>query len=315
MRVKLALLYESEKGKTRCEAAAGVLTAVSLSFGHTFALQLRACPVSDRAEDAVLGLCVGAQGILCGDSGMRCLPDIVGEMGCLLRARELRGCEEILPRPFAGLPAPLETVVVQSLQNDEKALTAAAEHAMKLAEESGLDVTELPPNGKISDSWMNAMNRARAGHRHISVRSLQLPQLMPELLTDPAKTGILLCPPYAGSVAAPTATLLSGSEGMKYEGYYGGDRPIYAALDEKDETDAAHADPFGMLRCVMKLLREQLKMEKEASCVEAAVRNVLMAGWRSPDIADEQSSPVTTDVIVHLICEQIELAGEWIKNG
>ena len=65
---------------------------------------------------------------------------------------------------------------------------------------------------------------------------------------------------------------------------------------------------------VQALLRDELKLEMEADCVEAAMRNVLQAGWRSPDIAAAGLPQLGAGSMAELLCQQIEVAGEWVSN-
>ena len=62
------------------------------------------------------------------------------------------------------------------------------------------------------------------------------------------------------------------------------------------------------------MLKNSLNLEREAACVEAGIRNVLQAGWRTPDVARADVKPLTAGQISDLVCQQIEVAGEWITN-
>ena len=62
-------------------------------------------------------------------------------------------------------------------------------------------------------------------------------------------------------------------------------------------------------------LRDTLKLDREAACMEAAIRNVLQAGWRTPDVARPDAKPLIADQIADLVCQQIEVAGEWISQS
>ena len=83
---------------------------------------------------------------------------------------------------------------------------------------------------------------------------------------------------------------------------------MYAPLRDIDDA----ADPFGMLRAICHLLKHTLKLEKEAGCLDAAVSNVLQAGWRTSDILSPDTQLTDIEGAAELICGQIELAGSWI---
>ena len=62
------------------------------------------------------------------------------------------------------------------------------------------------------------------------------------------------------------------------------------------------------------MLKHAVKLEKEAGCLEAALSNVLQAGWRTEDILSADTQLTDIEGAAELICGQIELAGSWITE-
>ena len=93
-----------------------------------------------------------------------------------------------------------------------------------------------------------------------------------------------------------------------------GECPLCAPLEQNDNALRDQLNPFGLLRAIEHLLREGMHLEREAACIEASMRNVLQAGWRTGDIALPDTPPLQMNGITELICEQIEVAGEWITH-
>jgi len=83
-----------------------------------------------------------------------------------------------------------------------------------------------------------------------------------------------------------------------------------AGLSPEDEPN-----PIACALAVATLLRFSLGLTREAACVEAAVNNVLSAGWRTPDAARPGDPRVGAQAIVQLICEQISVAGELMGKA
>ncbi|MBQ9196033.1 MAG: hypothetical protein IJ157_02225 [Clostridia bacterium] len=310
MRGKIVLLYESERGKALCDAASYIITQVALAFGHTLSMPMRRCDRSPALTDDIADLCGGALGVLAGESGMQCLPALADEMGCLCRERELRYTHLIENRSLMGASGPLNAVLIQALGSDEDSLRAAAVQAYALSARDSLPITQVPPSGKLAEGWKKAMERADSMKAPFHARETALQQMVPDMVYRPTRLGVILCPPYAGGILAEAAAALCGAPGMCYDAYLDGDCGLYAALRQESDD----ANPFGMLRAVYRLLRDTLKLEREAACVEAALRNVLQAGWRTTDTAREDVKPLTADQIVDLVCQQIEVAGEWINS-
>lgn len=310
MRVKIVLLYENDLGKTLCEVASRILTAISLSFGHSFVVSMRRTSARD-VEDAVLDVCLDADAVLVSASDMRALDSLVMELGCLSRVRELRYDHLIENRSLMGEDKPLRAMVVQALESEMEALASAVQTAYAVAEREDLPIHAVPPTGKLMQDWQEALKTPQGKkHKH----DWSLPEALPAIIRDPVNVGVVLCPPYAGMVLAPAVTALCGAPAMGYDQYLGGQCPLYVALATEEATVGERANPFGMLRAVYALLRDSLNMELEAGCVEAAFRNVLQAGWRSADIASPGLPQLNAEGIADLLCQQIEVAGEWVTH-
>ena len=63
------------------------------------------------------------------------------------------------------------------------------------------------------------------------------------------------------------------------------------------------------------MLRITLQLEREADCMDSALRNVLEYGWRTPDMMPtDESKVITPEEMTDLICEQISLAGQLMQD-
>ena len=308
---KIVLLYEDDNGKILCDVASRVLTAVSLSFGHTFVVSVKCCR-EEEIDDQTLDACMEAQAILLSSAQMNCLDALAAELYCNCRVRDLRYDHLIENRSLMGKDKPLDAVVVQALENDEAALLCAAKEGYALARQENLPLRPVPPAGALRESWEKAMEKA--GEGGVITEEIALPDVLPSLIYAPEQAGVILCPPYAGNVLTPALTALGGAPAMGYDRYLGGQCPLSAALPAQERIVGDGVNPFGLLRAVEQLLRDDLKMELEAGCVEAAMRNVLQAGWRSPDIAATGLPQLGAGSMAELLCQQIEVAGEWVSN-
>ncbi|MBR5232486.1 MAG: hypothetical protein IKW00_09630 [Clostridia bacterium] len=309
MRKKIVLLYEDDCGRLLCEVASRVLTAVSLSFGHTFSVSVRCCR-DEEIDDAALTVCSEADAVLAASDNMKCLDSLVAEMYCNCRVRDLRYGEMIENRALTGKDKDFCALIVQALEADEAALLEAGKQAAAIAKQETLPLRPVPPAGKLAEVWEKALAAAFA-EQYVNAQGVSLPDVIPAVIAMPDEVGVLLCPPYAGMVLAPALKALCGAPAMCYDRYTGGQCPLYAALSASERTAGSEANPFGLIRAIEQLLREEFEMELEAGCVEAAMRNVLQAGWRSPDIAVTGYPQLGAEGMTELLCQQIEVAGEW----
>lgn len=313
MRKKIVLLYEDECGKTLCDVASRVLTAVSLSFGHTFSVSVRCCR-EEEIDDASLTACSEADAVLAASDQMNCLESLAAELYCNCRVRDLRYNEMIENRALTGKDKAFSALVVQALEADDASLLEAAKQSMLIAKQEDMPLRPVPPAGKLSEIWEKALAFAAAEYK-VQMQDVSLPDVVPAVIAMPDEAGVLLCPPYAGAVLAPALKALCGAPAMCFDRYAGGQCPLYAALSAGEKALGSEANPFGFIRAVEHLLREEFEMELEAGCVEAAVRNVLQAGWRSPDIAVTGLPQLGAEGMTDLLCQQIEVAGEWAGNA
>lgn len=311
MREKIVLLYEDENGKMLCEVASRVLAAVSLSFGHSFVVSVKSC-CDVEIDDETLDACTEAGAVLVSSAQMNCMDSLLAELYCNCRVRDLRYDHLIDNRSLMGEDRSLDGLIVQALENDEAALLCAAKQGYMLAQQESLLLRPVPPAGALRESWEKAMETA--AEDFVITEEMRLPDVIPAMIYTPEQAGVLLCPPYAGNVLAPALAALCGAPAMVYDRYLGGQCPVYAALPAHERVAGDGVNPFGLLRAVVQLLRDDMQMELEADCVEAAMRNVLQAGWRSPDIAVTGLPQLGASSMADLLCQQIEVAGEWVSK-
>lgn len=311
MREKIVLLYEDNNGKILCDVASRVLAAVSLSFGHSFVISVRQC-CDAEIDDQTLDVCMEADAILTTSEQMNCMESLAEELYCNCRVRDLRYDQMIDNRSLMGYDKPLRAVIVQALESEEAALLCAARQGYALAKKEQLPLRPVPPSGQLRDDWQKAMDAANDAD--VQAEEILLPDVIPALIYAPKEAGVLLCPPYAGQVLTPALTALCGAPAMCFDKYVGGQCPLYAAISSQENIRGDEVNPFGLLRAVERLLRDELDMDLEADCVQAAMRNVLQAGWRSPDIAAAGLPQLGAASLAELMCQQIEVAGEWVSN-
>ncbi len=314
MHAKIVLLYEKEAEKALCDTASRIIAEAAVSFGHAFTLPVRRCTAQDMVPDDVLALCRQAQGVIAASADMRCLPDLAAELMSTCRVRELRYAKLIQNRSLMGGDRPLNMVIVQALSSENEDLSAAAKHAFAVSAEESLPIMQTPPNGNLAQEWRNAVKAADTLRAPFHAHEISLADVIPTMINQPERFGVLLCPPYAGSILAPAAASLCGAPGMNFDVYPGGECLLCAPLEQGENMLRDQMNPFGMLRAVVCLLRDGMHLEREAACIEAAMQNVLQAGWRTADICPPDAQPLQMSGIAELMCEQIEVAGEWITH-
>lgn len=308
MRKKIILLYESEKGKAVCDMASAVLSQIAVAFEHAFFMPMYKCRGAVIPDD-IMDQCSDADAVLAGDSDMIALPVLADELICTSRIRELRYAFLIDNQSLMGTDRILDAVVVQALSGQADSLRAAASQAYTLSAKYNMPVSQVPPSGRLAEDWQKAVDAADSISAPFHARELLLPQAVPDMIYRPSRIGVVLCPPYAGNILAEAAAALCGAPGMCYDAYTGGQCGLYSPLKQPGDF----TDPFGLLRALCRLLQE-LRMEQETACLEAAVRNVLQEGWRTDDILSDGCRKTDAGYIIELVDNQVAVAGEWISR-
>ena len=102
----------------------------------------------------------------------------------------------------------------------------------------------------------------------------------------------------------PSASLGTRQTGHGVFGLY---EPIHGTAPEI--TGQGIANPLAAISAWRMLLRHSLSLATEAETVEQAVEAVIAAGYRTPDIATAQETPVSTPVMGAEVARRVALAG------
>lgn len=120
------------------------------------------------------------------------------------------------------------------------------------------------------------------------------------LLRRPADFDVIVTGNMFGDILTDEASMLVGSLGMlpsaslgeKGPGLY---EPVHGSAP--DIAGKGIANPIGAILSAALLLRHSLNLEREARCVEEAVRRALAEGLRTADIAGTNETTVSTEVL------------------
>lgn len=297
MRAKILLLTQDESGEQSLETAERALTDVAAAFGHTFVL-MRA-RLTNEAADEIINRCLSADAVFFADANAKVIAEIGDALGAAL-------CVRVSDVPQAITGEGKRLFAAQAMSMDDETMAVAFDAAASLALREELPVAHVAPGGKTGGDWLNRA-QTLAG-----ARALTAPEAVTEMAKTPETLGLLLAPTNVGAILHALITALAPHPAFLRDVYLGGDVPLFAPVMP---SDAPLFSPWGVLQAAGDLLRDGLHLMREADCMEAAVNNVLAAGWRTADIALPGQARVDAEAITDLISEQIELAGELLGKG
>jgi len=289
--------------QTASDYAQQILIDVSAAFGHTFSLLEEAFQKSVDADetvtDSAADACQQCQAVFVSDADCPGIQALYDALGLSLRIRSF----SVPPALCGRHESPVSLYVGQVLSLDEATLHDAAASAFRFAQEQDVRLCAVPPSGGAGSAWDAALRAQEALTGAVGLSVCSAPEAISAMITSPERQGLLLSPPYAGSIFLAAGTALCSHPEAMHEFAFQGDCPgVYAPVSFAAPEGP---QPFSAALAVAKMLRYSLKLPREGACVEAAVLNVLAN--RDPG----------QDGLEHLsrICEQITVAGELMTRG
>ncbi|MBE5782051.1 MAG: hypothetical protein E7329_01895 [Clostridiales bacterium] len=303
MRAKIMLLNGNAAGKVMCQYAQQILTEVSASFGHSISLMQE--KIGEESLEAyqealtqeTVEACQDCHAVFLGDAACPGALDLYDALDLPIRIRSL-----CVPEALCGRhEAPVSLWLAQILSLDPETLREGAQAAFRFAKEMEAGIVHVAPSGAAKTEWEAALRVQEVSQPQVPLSSLSAPDAASALVTSPFRMGMLLCPPYAGSILHASATALCTQPLLMHDLSFHDHLGVYAPFIPP-VVDDEELNPAAAALSVAKMLRFSLDLPVEAGCVEAAVANVLSAGEEGQKMTD-------------LICDQISVAGELMYKS
>ena len=303
MHAKITLLPGDAPGGKACEYAEQLLTDISAAFDHTFSLYRG--KLEEEPAEKTLSLCESSQGILLGSAQDANASALYDALGLPLRIRSF-----CVPEALCGrLEKPVKLWIGTVLSLDEDTLRLGMQEAFRFAREEDARILTVSPAGQSKAAWDAAIRVQGAANPLVTVDGISAPEAAAALVRDPGRMGLLLCPPYAGSILEAAATASCRHPEALFDYLPDAACAILGpCLNAYAECGAA--PPFSMAMAVSRMLRASLHLTREAACLDAAIQNV-MANHPSQGESTEEEAQQCLD----LMCNQIAVAGELMGKG
>lgn len=314
MLAKIMLLPSSSKGKTLCSYAEELFLEISASFGHSLntvrekigedSLRLFDAPLTQETVDA----CKKCSAVFLADADCPGSKELYRALGIPIRVRSF-----VVPGALGAENVPARNwYMAQAAALDADTVFSAVRQAVHLSNDAELPFSHVSPTGNNRFTWEAHVKETLKKYPALSFTALSGPDAARKIVESPYTLGVLLCPPYAGGILESAATSLFPYPGIQYDFGLLEEKGVYAPRMVTDDNDIPQ--PFGTAYAIARMLRESLHLHREAACLEAAIHNVLVSGWRSPGMA-APGQATDGSHIIQLICEQLAVAGELINKG
>lgn len=166
---------------------------------------------------------------------------------------------------------------------------------------------------ETSQLWREVVSRVAREYTSVSLEHMYVDACAMHLMRDPLRFDVILTENLFGDILSDEAAVLAGSLGMLASASVGGPVDLYEPVhgSAPDIAGRGVANPLGAIASVALLLRHTACLEQEAEDIETAIRHVLGAGYRTPDLAVETDALVCgTSEMAALVCESIASAAD-----
>src|SRR6266404_90635 len=179
------------------------------------------------------------------------------------------------------------------------AFAAAARRRGKVTSVDKANVLET------SQLWRQTVSRVGLKYPQVELDHLYVDAAAMHIITNPRRFDVILTENLFGDILSDEASVISGSLGMLASGTVGGAIDLYEPVhgSAPDIAGLGLANPLGAIASAAMLLRHTMHLEDEASDIEAAIENVLDAGYRTRDIAGGADRYVSTSEMGQLVTE------------
>jgi 3-isopropylmalate dehydrogenase len=139
---------------------------------------------------------------------------------------------------------------------------------------------------EVSQLWRAVVNEVAKQYPDVEVEHQYVDAMAMHLMNRPKDFDVVLTENLFGDILSDESGVITGSLGMLPSATVGGKINLFEPIhgSAPDIAGKGIANPLGAIMTGAFLLRHTAKLEKEAAAIEEAVRQLLAAGYRTPDL-------------------------------
>jgi 3-isopropylmalate dehydrogenase len=192
---------------------------------------------------------------------------------------------------------------VDTLEYYDYEVRRIVELAFELARGRRKKVTSVDKANVLESSrlWRQIATAVGAKHPDVALDHMLVDTASMRLIANPASFDVLVTENMFGDILTDEASVLAGSMGLLPSASLGAGGPgLYEPIHGSAPDIAGRdiANPIGTILSAAMLLRHSLKLEGEASTIEAAVDGTLAAGCRTADLGGTLTTKQMADEII-----------------
>lgn len=215
-----------------------------------------------------------------------------------LRAEVVRGADVLIVRELLGglyFGAPRgrtfengSAAAFNTMRYSAGEVERVARVAFEAAQARSRKVTSVDKANVLETSqlWREVVSRVALDYPAVTLEHLYVDACAMHLLMNPLGFDVILTENLFGDILSDEAAALTGSLGLLASASIGGVVGLFEPVhgSAPDIAGLGVANPLGAIASAALLLRYAVRLEQEAQDIESAIRAVLDAGYRTPDI-------------------------------
>ena len=193
--------------------------------------------------------------------------------------------------PGAAMGGGAGDTALDSMEYSELEIERVVRWAFDAAERRRGHVTSVDKANVLETSrlWREVAHRVASEHPSVESEDMLVDNTAMQLVARPAQFDVMVTENTFGDILSDEASMLTGSLGMLASASLGDGTALYEPShgSAPDIAGRGIANPIAQVLSVELMLRYSFGMDEAADALAGAVDDVLAAGWRTADIAEE----------------------------
>lgn len=181
--------------------------------------------------------------------------------------------------------------------------------AFEIARKRRKHLTSVDKANVIETSrlWRDVISNLAGEYPDVELHHMYVDNCAMQLIRNPRQFDVIVTENLFGDILTDEASMLTGSIGMLPSASLGGSVGLYEPShgSAPDIAGQKKANPLATILSAAMMLDYSFDLGREAREIEAAVRQVLGEGYRTPDIYEEGKTLVNTEQMGDLVARRI----------